>query len=93
MMEASDIDPKRWPPRMLGGVISRWKDRGLPPEKVDLAEASPDSLRAQLKALQEEVGSLREENERLRQASPKGGGKRRGGAAAKAEVSAHTEER
>ena len=31
--------------------------------KVDLAEASPDSLRAQLKALQEEVGSLREENE------------------------------
>ena len=61
--------------------------------KVDLAEASPDSLRAQLKALQEEVGSLREENERLRQASPKGGGKRRGGAAAKAEVSAHTEER
>ncbi len=39
LMEANDIDPKRWPPRMLGGVISRWKDRGLPPEKVDLAEA------------------------------------------------------
>ena len=39
LMEAEDIDPKRWPARMLGGVISRWKDRGLPPEKVGLAEA------------------------------------------------------
>ena len=39
LMIADDIDPKRWPPRMLGGVISRWKDRGLTPDKVDLAEA------------------------------------------------------
>ena len=39
LMEAEDIDPKRWPPRMLGGVISRWKDRGLLPEKVGLNEA------------------------------------------------------
>jgi len=39
LMAADDIDPKRWPPRMLGGVISRWKDRGLTPEKIDLAEA------------------------------------------------------
>jgi DNA helicase-2/ATP-dependent DNA helicase PcrA len=39
LMAAYDIDPKRWPPRMLGGVISRWKDRGLTPEKIDLAEA------------------------------------------------------
>ncbi|MDA9959767.1 UvrD-helicase domain-containing protein [Alphaproteobacteria bacterium] len=39
LMEAEDIDPKRWPARTLGGVISRWKDRGLPPEKVGLAEA------------------------------------------------------
>jgi DNA helicase-2/ATP-dependent DNA helicase PcrA len=39
LMEAEDIDPKRWPARMLGGVISRWKDRGLTPEKVGLAEA------------------------------------------------------
>jgi len=39
LMEAEDIDPKRWPARMLGGVIQRWKDRGLPPEKVGLAEA------------------------------------------------------
>jgi DNA helicase-2/ATP-dependent DNA helicase PcrA len=39
LMEAEDIDPKRWPARMLGGVISRWKDRGLTPEKVGIAEA------------------------------------------------------
>ena len=39
LMAADDIDPKRWPPRMLGGVISRWKDRGLTADKVDLAEA------------------------------------------------------
>jgi len=39
LMAADDIDPKRWPPRMLGGVISRWKDRGLTSEKIDLAEA------------------------------------------------------
>ena len=39
LMAADDIDSKRWPPRMLGGVISRWKDRGMTPDKVDLAEA------------------------------------------------------
>ena len=39
LMEAEDIDPKRWPARMLVGVISRWKDRGLVPEKVGPVEA------------------------------------------------------
>jgi DNA helicase-2/ATP-dependent DNA helicase PcrA len=39
LMAADDIDPKRWPARMLGGVISRWKDRGLSAEQIDLAEA------------------------------------------------------
>ena len=39
LMAADDIDQKRWPARMLGGVISRWKDRGLSAEKIDLAEA------------------------------------------------------
>ena len=37
LMAADDIDPKRWPARMLGGVISRWKDRGLSAEQIDLA--------------------------------------------------------
>jgi DNA helicase-2/ATP-dependent DNA helicase PcrA len=39
LLEAKDLDAKRWPARMLGGVISRWKDRGLTPEKVGVAEA------------------------------------------------------
>ena len=39
LLEAKDLDAKRWPARMLGGVISRWKDRGLIPEKVGVAEA------------------------------------------------------
>ena len=52
LMEAEDIDPKRWPARMLGGVISRWKDRGLPPEKVGLAEAG-DIANGRVRALYE----------------------------------------
>ena len=39
LMAAENIDPKRWPARMIAGVISRWKDRGLVPEKISLAEA------------------------------------------------------
>ncbi len=39
ILEAKDLDAKRWPARMLGGVISRWKDRGLTPHKVGTAEA------------------------------------------------------
>jgi DNA helicase-2/ATP-dependent DNA helicase PcrA len=38
-MVAENIDPKRWPARMVAGVISRWKDRGLVPEKITLAAA------------------------------------------------------
>ena len=34
VMEDRDIDDKKWPARMLLGVIQRWKDRGLTPEKV-----------------------------------------------------------
>ena len=33
LMVADDIDPKRWPVRLLGGVIQRWKDRGLTPSR------------------------------------------------------------
>ncbi len=34
VMEGRDIDDKKWPARKLLGVIQRWKDRGLTPEKV-----------------------------------------------------------
>jgi len=34
LMEADDIDSKKWPAQALMGVIQRWKDRGLTPDKV-----------------------------------------------------------
>jgi DNA helicase-2/ATP-dependent DNA helicase PcrA len=52
LMEADDIDSKRWPVRLLGGVIQRWKDRGLTPDKVSLAEAG-DLANGRLRQLYE----------------------------------------
>ena len=40
LLEAAGVDEKRWPPRTVLGVIQRWKDRGLTPEKVTDAEGS-----------------------------------------------------
>ena len=34
LLEAEEIDDKRWPARMVLAVIQRWKDRGLTPERV-----------------------------------------------------------
>jgi len=39
ILEAENIDERRWPARLLLAVIQRWKDRGLGPEKVGRAEA------------------------------------------------------
>lgn len=38
VMEGHGIDDRKWPARMLLGVIQRWKDRGLTPEKVSEEE-------------------------------------------------------
>ncbi len=38
VMEAAKIDAKRWAPPALMGMIQRWKDRGLTPERVTPAE-------------------------------------------------------
>jgi DNA helicase-2/ATP-dependent DNA helicase PcrA len=40
VMEAERIDTKRWTPQGLMGTIQRWKDRGLPPERVSGVEDS-----------------------------------------------------
>ena len=40
VMEAARLDPKRWAPQVLMGMIQRWKDRGVTPEKVPAAEES-----------------------------------------------------
>ena len=38
LLEAEHIDEKRWPARVLSGIIQRWKDRGLTPNKVPAAD-------------------------------------------------------
>ncbi|CAN0441055.1 unnamed protein product, partial [Discosporangium mesarthrocarpum] len=39
LLQAYDIDDKRWPARVLMGVIQRWKDRGLTPDKVSAKDS------------------------------------------------------
>ncbi|SLN37531.1 ATP-dependent helicase [Oceanibacterium hippocampi] len=34
VLEAHEVDVKRWPARALAAVIDRWKDKGLTPDKV-----------------------------------------------------------
>ncbi|MGF1639460.1 MAG: ATP-dependent helicase [Rhodospirillales bacterium] len=40
VLQAHDIDAKRTPPRLVAGIIQRWKDRGLTPERVSDAEGA-----------------------------------------------------
>src|SRR6185503_17217800 len=40
LLEAEGIDEKRWPARVLAGLIDHWKNRGLTPEQVPAGEAS-----------------------------------------------------
>ncbi|MCA3448456.1 MAG: UvrD-helicase domain-containing protein [Rhodobacter sp.] len=39
VIAAADIDEKRWPARMLAGLIDGWKNRALPPARVPSGEA------------------------------------------------------
>jgi DNA helicase II / ATP-dependent DNA helicase PcrA len=39
ILQAEDIDERRWPARILLSVIQRWKDRGLSPDKVSRTDA------------------------------------------------------
>jgi DNA helicase-2/ATP-dependent DNA helicase PcrA len=40
ILEAEKLDEKRWPARMLAGLIDGWKNRGLTPENVPSGEAA-----------------------------------------------------
>ena len=40
LIALNNIDEKRWPARMLSGIIDSWKNRACTPEKVPAAEAS-----------------------------------------------------
>lgn len=38
LVQAAELDEKRWPPRMLAGLIDQWKNRGLNPADLDTTE-------------------------------------------------------
>src|SRR5215510_12883676 len=40
LLEAENIDEKRWPARVLAGLIDSWKNRGLTPDQVPAGEAA-----------------------------------------------------
>jgi DNA helicase-2/ATP-dependent DNA helicase PcrA len=40
LLQADNIDDKRWPARMLAGLIDDWKNRGLTPSQVPPGEAA-----------------------------------------------------
>ncbi|NTT84898.1 ATP-dependent helicase [Tabrizicola fusiformis] len=40
LVQAANIDDKRWPPRLLAGIIDGWKNRALTPDRVPASEAS-----------------------------------------------------
>ena len=50
VMEAERVDAKRFPPPALMAIIQRWKDRGIPPDRVTAADDS-DFANGQAKAL------------------------------------------
>ncbi|MGI9436270.1 MAG: ATP-dependent helicase, partial [Geminicoccaceae bacterium] len=44
VIEAADLDAKRWTPKVLAGLIGRFKDRGQTPDKVPDAEIGDFAL-------------------------------------------------
>ena len=40
LIQAENIDEKRWPPRMLAHIIDNWKNRALRPDNIPNIEAS-----------------------------------------------------
>ena len=40
LLQAANIDEKRWPARTLSVIFQRWKDRGLGPDKVESADGA-----------------------------------------------------
>jgi DNA helicase-2/ATP-dependent DNA helicase PcrA len=38
IVQAAELDEKRWPARQLAGLIDQWKNKGLTPADIDAAE-------------------------------------------------------
>ena len=47
LIQAENIDEKRWPPRMLAHIIDNWKNRALRPDNIPNIEASLFNERAE----------------------------------------------
>ena len=60
LIQAENIDEKRWPPRLLAHIIDSWKNRALIPENIPVSEMSLfDSRASELYAFyQERLKSL-----------------------------------
>jgi DNA helicase-2/ATP-dependent DNA helicase PcrA len=43
LAETHRLDEKKWPARVISGKLQRWKDRGLLPDKVSLAEGGDEA--------------------------------------------------
>src|SRR5438045_4297316 len=39
LIQASNLDERRWPARQLAGLVDRWKNRGWTPAQVDAGES------------------------------------------------------
>ena len=44
IIQAADVDERRWPARLLVTIIQRWKDRGYRPDQVPAAEVGDFAL-------------------------------------------------
>jgi DNA helicase-2/ATP-dependent DNA helicase PcrA len=44
VIQAAELDERRWPARLLIGTIQRWKDRGYRPDQVPASEAGDFAL-------------------------------------------------
>jgi DNA helicase-2/ATP-dependent DNA helicase PcrA len=44
IMKAEEIDDKKFPPRLIAGIISRWKDRALTPEKISSLASDAEKI-------------------------------------------------
>ena len=68
IIQAENIDEKRWPPRLLAGLIDRWKNRALAPERVPSAEG--ERLRPPRRRALRRVPGAAADAERLRLRRP-----------------------
>jgi len=61
LLEAANIDAKKWPPRQILGAIERWKDRGLTPDRLndsDGGDVAGGRVVALYRAYQERLRTL-----------------------------------